>query len=274
MRKHLTKPLSLLALAVLAVGGYLLVSGYASPRTRYPWKARLDPTTALAVRVPTPEGFDRIHVQRDSFGFWLRNLPLKPADAKVLRFDGSEWANGAWSSAAVIDIDTGAQDLQRGPQAVARLRAEYLYGAGDRHNIRFPLKDGSVAAFPQWCATQKREPSHESLRAFLDAIAPNLSAASLERATTPVKLADMRPGDVFLRVGDIERAAIVVDVAANPQARTRVFLLAHGDAPAQDMHVVNNAIDEANKPWFSANLPSGKVQTPEGEFAVDSLRRF
>src|SRR5688572_11354147 len=91
---------------------------------RYPW---LNGKTgeALSSRFPAPRGFRRVPAAADSFGVWLRGLPLKPGRPAVLLFDGALKGNQD-AHEAVLDIDVGDEDLQQCADAVIRLRAEYL----------------------------------------------------------------------------------------------------------------------------------------------------
>ena len=62
----------------------------------------------------------------------------------------------------------------------------------------------------------------------------------------PVKLKDIRIGDVFLRAGSPGHVLMVVDTAKNKEGKT-AFLLAQGYMPAQNFHVLKNRGDD---PWY------------------------
>jgi hypothetical protein len=77
--------------------------------------------------IPLPQGYERIGVNTNSFGAYLRSLPLKK-DKTVYLYNGQKKYNQS-AQYAVINISTGNKDLQQCADAVMRLRAEYLKSA-------------------------------------------------------------------------------------------------------------------------------------------------
>ena len=64
----------------------------------------------------------------------------------------------------------------------------------------------------------------------------------------PRPLADIQPGDVFVYPGNgrfLGHAVFVVDVAVN-----KAFLLAEGNTPARDIHLIRNLENPFRSPWF------------------------
>jgi hypothetical protein len=103
----------------------------------YPWRTSSTATgDDLAARIAPPAGATRVVVAAGSFGDWLRHLPLLPRDSPVLLYDGTRKSRQDVHE-AVIDIDVGNRDLQQCPDAVMRLRAEYLFAAARFDEIRF-----------------------------------------------------------------------------------------------------------------------------------------
>ena len=79
-------------------------------------------------------------------------------------------------------------------------------------------------------------------------------------------------GDVFIVGGSPGHAVIVVDVAEN-ESGEKIFILAQSYMPAQDIHVLINASDNANSPWY--NYPLGEtLQTPEWTFNKINLKTW
>jgi len=93
----------------------------------YSWLETFDPNNALINRIPTPSGYGREKVEKNSLADWLRHLPLKPEGTEVYYFNGSPKHNQN-IHAAVIDMDTGKRDLQQCADAVMRLKAVRLEG--------------------------------------------------------------------------------------------------------------------------------------------------
>ena len=77
-------------------------------------------------RFQLPQGFVREEESKTSFGFFLRNLPLKPLGSNVLYFDGTIKSNRNVYE-GVVDLPIGKQDLHQCADAVMRLRADYFY---------------------------------------------------------------------------------------------------------------------------------------------------
>ncbi|MBC7936497.1 MAG: hypothetical protein H7Y86_14200, partial [Rhizobacter sp.] len=75
--------------------------------------------------IALPGGFKRISYKKETFGEWLRALPLKK-DKTVYLYDGSVKPNQS-AQFAVLDISVGNKDLQQCADAVMRLRAEYFF---------------------------------------------------------------------------------------------------------------------------------------------------
>ena len=90
---------------------------------------------------------------------------------------------------------------------------------------------------------------------------------SLKREMKERQFEDVRPGDVFVyAAGDhyIERkmevkyghAVMVVDVATDKKGRKAV-LLAEGNTPARDIHLLRNIWNPFSSPWFYLDYDNG-----------------
>lgn len=90
----------------------------------------------IATRILTPKGYKREKHSRNSFAYYLSNLPLKPHGSKARYYDGgTKSSEGVYI--AVVDMDIGKRDLQQCADAIMRLRGEYLYGTGQPDRIHF-----------------------------------------------------------------------------------------------------------------------------------------
>jgi hypothetical protein len=234
---------------------------------RYSWRADAAITATLAERAPPPAGFSRIPAEPGSFAEWLRGLPFKPPDAKVHLHDGRPKWNQE-NHVAVIDIDTGARDLQQCADAVMRLRAEYLLSAGRARDIAFNYTDGKRQPF-------RGNPSdYKGFRRYMDRIFSFAGSYSLERELRPVPLAEMRIGDVFIKGGFPGHAVLVVDMAADEKTGEKRFLIMQSFMPAQDMHVLKNPKTTDGTPWYAVPGEGQQLVTPEWIFPAGTLRRF
>jgi hypothetical protein len=252
------------ALAILVLGWPLSPAGAA---LRYPWRGEAAVTATLAERTPPPAGFKRVPAEPGSFGEWLRGLPVKPSDAQVHLYDGrAKWNQD--HHVAVIDIDTGARDLQQCADAVMRLRAEYLLGAGRARDIAFNYTDGKRQRF-----TGKPE-DYKGFRRYMDRIFSYAGSYSLERELQPVPFATMRIGDVVIKGGFPGHAVLVVDMAQHETTGEKRFLVMQSFMPAQDMHVLKNPKSTDGTPWYAMPGDGQQLVTPEWTFPAGSLRRF
>lgn len=264
---------SVLVLALMSIGLW------GQPQA-HPWPTESDRPT-LVVQIQPPPGYQRLNMEEDSFGSWLRQLPLRE-DTTVYLYDGRVKPRQDVQS-AVIDIDIGNRDLQQCADAVMRLRAEYLLARGRDAEIGFNFTSGHPATWLAWregqrpkvsgsqVVWQKRsEPdaSYANFRRYLTTVFVYAGTASLVRELNrvPDPLA-VSPGQVFIQGGFPGHAVLVMDVAEN-QRGERVFLLAQSYMPAQNMHILR----QPNKtdPWYPAKAV-GELVTPEWAFRYTDL---
>jgi hypothetical protein len=241
----------------------------------------------IANAVAPPAGFERTLMPADSFGDWLRHLPLKPPGTSVLLYDGTKKPNQD-AHYAVLDIDTGPRDLQQCADAVIRLRAEYLYSRGKFEDIHFKFTSGDDASFTRWadgyrpvvvknwvCWIKRTlaDSSYASFRRYLDVVFSYAGTLSLSKELVSVPIDQIEIGDVFVRGGSPGHAVIVVDLAADKATGKKVFLLAQSYMPAQDIHVLKNPADPKLSPWYASDF--GEIlETPEWTFSKGELMRF
>ncbi|MBC7873206.1 MAG: hypothetical protein H7Y01_04375 [Ferruginibacter sp.] len=214
--------------------------------------------------IAPPVGYKRIPGGAGSFIDWLRAIPLKK-DKTVYLYNGSLKPNQQ-AQFAVVDISTGTKDLQQCADAVMRLRAEYLYARERYTDIAFMDFNGKWYKCPD-AANRK------TFDAYLEKVFGWCGSASLEKQLKPVTdFNNIAAGDVLVQGGFPGHAMLVVDMAVNEKGN-KVFMLAQGYQPAQDMHIVNNPMNAALSPWYEIN-GSEKIVTPEWEFNKRQLRRW
>lgn len=251
---------------------------------QYGWS----PTSAdsLEARFPPPPGFTRVEVAQDSFGAWLRGLPLLPVDTEVKLYTGELKANQT-VHAAVVDLDVGEKDLQQCADAVMRLRAEWLYGTGHAAEVSFgDTAQGAPMAFSSWARgerpkakgnrlvwtkTAPQDESRASFRAYLDTVFMWAGTASLERQLKKRALDAIAPGDVLIKGGFPGHAVVVLDVCRNGKSGETRLLLGQSYMPAQNLHVLKTAEGSA---WFPLPTAKEPYETPEWTFPAGSLRTW
>ncbi len=224
----------------------------------------------LSERFPVPEGYKRVALDSNSFGAYLRQLPLKPEGSYVKYFDGDlKRRDGIY--AAVVDQPISARDLQQCADAVMRLRGEYLYAQKRYEDIHFNfLSDGKPRYFLDRADAQR---SYKSFLKYMDYVFAYANTASLHKELKAVAFEDMQVGDVFIVTGrPYGHAIIVVDMAENA-AGEKLFMLAQSYMPAQETQILVNPNNGAISPWYSSKF-SGSLRTPEWTFQKGDLRRF
>ena len=237
-------------------------------------------------RIMVPEGFERIKVETDSFGEYLRNLPLKPDGSKVRYYNGDTKPADVYE--AVLDIDVGERDLQQCADSVIRLRAEYLYGKGLFDKISFNFTNGFKADYSTWMKGNRIKISgnkaywveqgsaskeYVSFRKYLDIVFAYAGTLSLSKEMKEITLEEMQPGDVFIYGQTPGHCEIVLDMAENKTTGKKIFILAQGYMPAQEMQILKNPSNDEGNPWYEADF-GDSLRTPEWEFTKDQLMRF
>jgi hypothetical protein len=251
----------------------------------YRWLTADAHVERLNDRIPPPRGAHRVAVAGDSFGAWLRGLPVRAPGTPVRSFRGELLHDGNDRRiAAVVELDVGSRDLQQCADSIMRLDAEWRYAAGRGDEIAYPLGHHQQLAWKPWALGQRPvvgdddhvswtrrarpDDSHAALRAYLDVVFIWAGTASLADATRPVPRAELRAGDFFIVGGHPGHAVLVLDVAEDDRGH-RWALIGQGFMPAQDFHVLAHEGD----PWFS--LDGDSVQTPFWPaFRWSALRRL
>jgi hypothetical protein len=238
--------------------------------------------TTVKTRFTLPNGFKRIMADTNSFGEYLRNLPLKPAGTKVKYYNGETKQEDVYD--AVVDMDIGNKDLQQCADAIMRLRGEYLYSQKQYDKITFTFTNGFKAEYTTWMEGNRitvngnnvlwkksAEPSntYKDFRAFMDIVFAYCGTLSLSKSMKHKELKDLTIGDIFIHGGSPGHAEIILDVAQNSKGE-KVFMLAQSYMPAQDVQVLKNPNNSDITPWYSANITSELV-TPQWTFSKGEL---
>ena len=241
--------------------------------------------TCLKDRIDVPEGFERVSYQKDSFGTFLRNYPLCKAGQPVLFYDGREKGNQN-AHVAVFDMDMTDGDLQQCADSVIRMYAEYFYQQKKYEKMKFHFVNGFSCDFNKWSKGMRvsvngndtswyqgagADDSKDALEGYLRTVFSYASTLSMEQESKPVKMSELKAGDIFIRGGSPGHVVMVVDVCENEKGE-KVFLLAQGYMPAQQFHILKNPQHEDN-PWYYETEVSYPFHTPEYTFDEGSLMR-
>ncbi len=240
MRKIVKWTIAGLFLVTIAVGGYCLWILFGSKTS--------NPNNYKTVGdIPEPWGYERISGDDMAYTYYLRNLPLKGRGAKVQLYTGGD-SRFQSLNYAVVDMPL-LSNAEQCADVCMRLRAEYLFQTDQYDRIRFQNVNGKTL-------TYSGGSSRKAFERYLRNLYGVASTFSLSREMRTRRLTDMQPGDVFVyaaldRPGNHKygHAVMVVDVAESKSGK-KAFLLAEGNTPARNIHVMRNLENPFRSPWF------------------------
>ncbi|MFN8437809.1 MAG: DUF4846 domain-containing protein [Cytophagales bacterium] len=239
---------------------------------------------SVSTRFNTPKGYQRSAVNKNSFGEYLRNLPLKPIGEKVHYYNGETKENEVYE--AVVDMEISPVDLQQCADAIMRLRGEYYYSIKAFDQIRFTLTNGFTMNYTEWMQGKRIKVSNNKttwyqaqgasntyadFREYMDFVFLYAGTFSLSKSLKSKLLQNLAIGDVFIKGGFPGHAVIVIYMAENPQGE-KVFMLAQSYMPAQETQILRN-MNQKISPWYNlAGL--SELITPEWTFELNQLKTW
>jgi hypothetical protein len=167
---------------------------------------------------------------------------------------------------AVLDIPIGKEDLIQCADAIMYCRAAYLYNVKTQQTISFTDNNGKAYSCPP-------NASQQQFQQFMRKVYAYCNSASLAKQMKQIPYAKLQPGDVLLRGGFPGHGVLVVDMCTNNNGE-RLYLLAQGFMPAQDIHILKNLEDKSISPWYRLDTTAQKIQTPQYLFYASEARRF
>ena len=240
---------------------FLTVSFIVAPTFRSNNKHLTHSVAKQIKEIPLPDGYERVHLPENSFGYFLRQQSLK-SDNTVYLYNGQPKYNQT-AQYAVLNVSTGTKDLQQCADAVMRLRAEYL--KQQQASICFSDNAGKKYCWHQY--------KHRGWQGYLETVFGMCGTISLERELKQKDWKNVAAGDVIIKGGSPGHAVIIVDVARHKTSSRIIFLLAQSYMPAQDIHVLQNFSDKQLSPWY--RTPSTQtISTPEWTFYATQLRTW
>ncbi len=240
----------------------------------------------LQKRFSPPPGFRRIGAKDSSFAAYLRNLPLKPHQSKVLLHNGSIKTNNVHE--AVIDLPIGKKNLHQCADAIMRLRAEYLWQTDQFENIHFNFTNGFRVDYSKWMngnrigisgnntfwkSSTTPSNTYEDFWDYMEVIFTYAGTLSLSKELKPVSIDDMEIGDVLIQGGSPGHAVLIIDMAVNESNGEKLYMLAQSYMPAQETHILKNNHNPELSPWYLLD-DHFEIRTPEWTFQKTDLMRF
>ena len=249
----------LLIIIIVAVGAGLWIL-YGS-KTSNPYNYR------TVEDIPAPWGYERIDGHDANYSQYLRSLPLKERGAKVRLYTGGE-SRFQSLNYAVVDLPL-LSNAEQCADVCMRLRAEYLYQTGQYGRIRFQNVNGKNLSFGGGSRT--------AFERYLKNLYGVASTFSLSREMKTRQLSNIQPGDVFVypaRYGQkYGHAVMVVDVAANKNGK-KAFLLAEGNTPARNIHIMRNFENPFRSPWFMLDEDAENLLLSVFHYKATDLKHF
>ncbi len=241
----------------------------------------------IADRYKTPEGYERLVVQKGSFGEYLRNKRLKAYGNKAVYYNGrTKSSKGIYDS--VYDYPIGDKNLHQASDAIMFLRADYLFNAKKYDDICFSFVNGFKAEYSKWMsgyririsnneATWHKDAeqirTYDNFMRYMNMVYAYCSTISLPNDMVSVAASEMQIGDVFLSLRGSGHSAIVVDMAVNKKNGRRIFMLAQAGSPAQQTQILINPNNSEISPWYELDV-NNDIITPEWKFKSQELMRF
>ena len=221
--------------------------------------------------IPTPWGYERVSGNDAAYSNYLRSLPLKDKGSRVQLFTGGD-ARFQSLNYAVVDLPL-LSNAEQCADVCMRLRAEYLYYTGQYGMIRFKNVNGKTMHYGGGS-------SRKAFESYMRNVYDVASTYSLSRELERRPLKDMQPGDVFVYAA-VDRpnkqkyghAVMVVDVAVNKHGK-KAFLLAEGNTPAREIHVMRNVKNPLRSPWFILDEDAEDLLLVPYHYGSNELRHF
>ena len=256
--KRILIALFLIAIMVVGYGVWILLGRKTSNPNNY----------RTIGDIPTPWGYERINGDDVTYTKFLRSLPLKGRGSKVQLYTGGD-ARFQSLNYAVIDLPL-LSNAEQCADVCMRLRAEYLFNTRQYGRIRFQNVNGKTMSYGGGS-------SRRSFERYLRNLYGVASTFSLSREMTTRRLTDMQPGDVFVypaRYGQqYGHAVMVVDVAVNKNGK-KVFLLAEGNTPARNIHLMRNFENPFRSPWFTLDEEAENLLLSVFHYKSNDLKSF
>ncbi len=247
-----------------------------------------NPTVEFVGEISPPNNCVRVEANSDSFGAWLRKLPLKSPSSRINLYNGTRklYQFGLYR---VIDLNVGDKDLQQCADVAIRLRSDFLLSQQRTDDIAFNFTSGDRAYYKKWIAgerpimngndvtwrkTAKIDSSYENFQKYLNTIFMYAGSYSLSQELKKVESANkVEIGNCLIQGGFPGHVIIVVDVAIDTTSMEKYVMFAQGYTPAQDIHIVRNLEEAELSPWYRV-VKDQQIETPEWNFKWSDLFAF
>ncbi|WP_241507294.1 DUF4846 domain-containing protein [Aquimarina sediminis] len=241
---------------------------------------------SVSTRVLVPEGFSRVKYKENSFQEYLRNYKLKPYGSKIINYDNSEYFAQDWHD-AILEVPVPANGLQQCADALMRMRSEYLWEHNRKDKIGFNFTSGHYCSWKKYAEgyrpkikgnkvtfhkTASPDNSKRNFYKYLNLIYTYAGTSSMFSELKKVSVKDLRIGDMLVKPGFPGHIEIIIDEVVN-NTGDKMFLLAQGNTPAQNVCLLKNFEDTSISPWYKFD-ETQPVYTPSYYFDKALFIRF
>ncbi len=241
---------------------------------------------SISTRVIVPKGYSRVKYTVGSFQEYLRHYRLKPYGSKIINYDDSEYFAQDWHD-AILEVPVPSNGLQQCADALMRIRSEYLWEKNKKDKIGFNFTSGHYCSWIKYAEGfrpkikgnkvtfhKTASPNHSKANfyTYLNLIYTYAGTMSMHNELKKIQVKDVRIGDMLVKPGSPGHIEIVVDEIQNADG-DRMYLLAQGNTPAQNVCLLKNFENTKFSPWyrFDKNEP---VYTPSYYFDKAIFVRF
>ncbi|TCI85591.1 DUF4846 domain-containing protein [Tenacibaculum sp. M341] len=241
---------------------------------------------SIKTRVLIPEGYTRTTYKKDSFEEYLRNYSLKAYGSPIINYDGSEYFAQHWHD-AILEIPVPKNGLQQCADALMRIRSEYLWDHNRKNEIGFKFTSGHYCSWKEYSKgyrpkvngnkvsfhkTATADNSKKNFYKYLNLIYMYAGTLSLHTELPKVPLSKIKIGDMLVKPGTPGHIEIIIDEVINDKGE-KLFLLAQGNTPAQNVCLLKNFEEPDISPWYTFN-ENTPVYTPSYHFDKPIFVRF
>ena len=234
-----------------------------------------------------PKGYTRINVAKNSFGDWIRNLPLKPSDSPVVDFRGKIFkSKDDTTIAAIVDWEISGRRLDQCMDILVRFYAEYLWENEKQEKLILPLPGKQFIKWKDWengfrpkfkginfdlIKSEKYNLTKNNFDRFLNLVFAETHTQQFYYAYPAIDKKNVQVGDFIVKKGVKRHAVMIVDLAQNSD-RNIIALIGQGDTPACEFYLLNYKNDN---PWIPLDFQKETVPLPiKKKMTWDGLRRF
>ncbi len=238
--------------------------------------------------LPLPEpGFVRLPLDENSFGAWLRNLPLLPPGSPVLDYRKRIYkSSNDTTVAAVINLDIRGRRMEQCMDILIRLYGQFLWEKDRASELKLPLPGGYWLLWADWMQgirpvfngidvtlkrTADQDNSYKQYSAYLRTVYAVSHTQQFYYWYEPILPEEIEVGDFFVLKGTKSHAVMVVDLAVG-RGGQKYALIGHGDTPACEFHLLNY---NKSRPWIPLDPHDSHLPLPiRRKMTWDGLRRF